>query len=269
MKPTFSFLPVTTVIIGCAASAVYGTNAVLENRALRAELDPGNGTVIIFDKQTGTKWDLGAPEVTLKGRTPATVPLMQFVNRDKSALRYRREGLGEFSLKLVANPRSLEYSVVAAEDVKDLRLLSKALPLGPGENSYYAAPHRMGILLRAEGDKSFSRRFRDSCSMAMFGAVKEGSALLVTWTDPYAEVQVDYAIQPAPQLRMGLATRERAQSVRLQPLASTRERFRWYGIAPQDGRHPEPISHVREYRFSPELTQARPAFARHLLDCTH
>ena len=54
--------------------------------------------------------------------------------------------------------------------------------------------------------------------MAMFGAVKEGSALLVTWTDPYTEVQVDYSLQPAPQLRMGLAMRERAQSVRLQPL---------------------------------------------------
>ena len=102
--------------------------------------------------------------------------------------------------------------------MKDLRLLSKALPLGPGENSYYAAPYRMGIQLRAEGDKPFSRRFRDSCSMAMFGAVKEGSALLVTWTDPYTEVQVDYSLQPAPQLRMGLAMRRAAQSVRLQPL---------------------------------------------------
>jgi hypothetical protein len=79
-------------------------------------------------------------------------------------------------LSLLADPPGVDYSAVPESEVKELRLLSKALPVGPGDNNYYAAPYRMGIQLRPEGDKPFSRRFRDSCSMAMFGAVKEGSA---------------------------------------------------------------------------------------------
>jgi hypothetical protein len=121
-------------------------------------------------------------------------------------------------LNLLADPPRVDYSAIAEGEVKELRLLSKALPVGPGANNYYAAPDRMGIQLRPEGDKPFSRRFRDSCSMAMIGAVKEGSALLVTWTDPSTEVRVDYGVQSTPQFRMGLAMRERASSVRLQPL---------------------------------------------------
>ncbi len=177
-----------------------------------------SGAVTLIDKQTGVSWQLDAPAAVLKNGSPAGLQSVRVTHHDKNTLRYRGEGIGEFSLSLLANPARLDYSVIPEESCKELRLLSKTLPVGPGDHSYYAAAYRMGIQLRAEGDKPFSRRFRDGCSMSMFGAVKEGSALLVTWTDPYTEVQVDYGIQPAPQLRMGLAMRERAQSVRLQPL---------------------------------------------------
>ncbi len=213
-----AFLRALAVLVLATSAFAQQTTVLLENRALRSELDSSSGAITLLDKQTGVSWELGPPAATLKSGGAATLPPLRLTHRDKSTLRYRCEGIGEFSLRLLAHPPRLEYSVVPEPEVKDLRLLSKALPVAPGENSYYAAPHRMGILLRAEGDKPYNRRFRDSCSMAMFGAVKEGSALLVTWTDPYTEVQVDYSAQPAPQLRMGLAMRERAQSVRLQPL---------------------------------------------------
>ncbi|MGO9201251.1 MAG: DUF5696 domain-containing protein [Limisphaerales bacterium] len=206
------------VLVLATSALAQQTTVSLENRALRTELDCSSGAITVLDKQTGVSWELGPPETTLRSGSTATPPSLRLTHRDKSTLRCRREGIGEFSLNLLANPPRLEYSVVPEQEVEDLRLLSKTLPLGPGENSYYAAPHRMGIQLRAEGDKPYSRRFRDSCSMAMFGAVKEGSALLVTWTDPYTEVQVDYSLQPTPQLRMGLAMRQRSQSVCLQPL---------------------------------------------------
>jgi len=218
MKSPRAFLRALTVLVLATSAFAEETAVLLENRALRTELDPSSGTITLLDRQTGVGWELGLPEATLKSGSTAMLPPLRLTHRDKRTLRYRREGIGEFSLKLLANPPRLEYSVVPEQEVKNLRLLSNTLPVGPGENSYYAAPHRMGIQLRAEGDKPYGRRFRDSCSMAMFGAVKEGSALLVTWTDPYTEVQVDYSLQPAPQLRMGLAMRECAQSVRLQPL---------------------------------------------------
>ncbi len=213
-----AFLRTFAVLVLAMSALAQQTTVSLENRALRTELDCSSGAITLLDEQTGASWELGRPVATLKSGSTATPPSLRLTHRDKSTLRYRREGIGEFSLKLLPNPPRLEYSVVPEQEVKDLRLLSKALPVGPGGNSYYAAPHRMGIQLRAEGGKPYSRRFRDSCSMAMFGVVKEGSALLVTWTDPYTEVQVDYSLQPSPQLRMGLAMRERGQSVRLQPL---------------------------------------------------
>jgi len=206
------------VLVLATSAFAQETNLSLENRAMRTELDPSSGAITLLDKQTGVRWELGPPEATLTRGSAARLPPLRLTHRDKSNLRYRREGIGEFSVKLLTDPPRLEYSVLPEQEVKDLRLLGKALPVGRGENSYYAAAYRMGIQLRAEGDTPYSRRFRDSCSMAMFGAVKAGSALLVTWTDPYTEVQVDYSNQPAPELRMGLAMRERAQSVRLQPL---------------------------------------------------
>ena len=213
-----AFLRAFAVLVLATSALAQETTVSLETRALRTELDCSSGAITLHDKQTGVSWELGCPVATLKSGSTATPPSLRLTHRAKSTLRYRREGIGEFSLKLLPNPPRLEYSVVPEQEVKELRLLSKTLPVGPGGNSYYAAPHRMGIQLRAEGGKPYSRHFRDSCSMAMFGAVKEGSALLVTWTDPYTEVQVDYSIQPAPQLRMGLAMREREQSVHLQPL---------------------------------------------------
>ena len=213
--------PVSTTAIAAVFLATFGwaqeTSVLLENRGLRTELNLSSGAITLVDRPTGVSWDLGAPEV-LKSGSPAGLQPLRVTHRDRNSLRYRREGVGEFSLSLSANPARLDYSVVPEERAKELRLFSQSLPIGPGDNSYYAAPYRMGIQLRAEGDKTFSRRFRDGCSMAMFGTVKEGSALLVTWTDPSTEVQVDYSNQPAPQLTMGLAMRARAQSVSLQPL---------------------------------------------------
>lgn len=191
------------------------TSALLENRNLRTELYLTNGAVTLLDKQTGVSWELGPPEVTLRssGTTPKPMRLIQ---RDRNTLRYRRDDIGEFSLRLLANPSRLEYSVVPEGDAKELRLLSKAFPIGPGKDNYYAVPYRMGIQLRPEGGKALSRHLR--VTMALFGAVKEGSAVLLTWTDAYPELQVDYSLKPAAQLTMGLSTSARAQTLRLQPL---------------------------------------------------
>ena len=209
---------VAAIFLLAMSARAQETSARLESLALRAELNLASGAVTVLDKQTGVSWELGAPEAVSKTDSTGVLPSLQVTQRDERTLRYRRDGIGEFSLRLLADPPRVDYSAIPESEVKELRLLGKALPVGAGDNNYYAAPYRMGIQLRPEGDKPFSRSFRDGCSMAMFGAVKEGSALLVTWTDPYTEVQVDYSVQPAPRLRMGLAMRERASSVRLQPL---------------------------------------------------
>ncbi len=220
MKPSImksSPVPMSLIAAIIMGTSLWGQETRIENRTFRAELNLSSGAITLVDKQTDVSWELGSPEGT-QGGSSAAQSSVDLVEQKKDSLRYRRAGIGEFSLRLGGNPARLEYSVVPEPETKEVRLLNRSLPVGAGENSYYAAPYRMGIQLRAEGEKPFSRRFRDACSMAMFGAVKERSALLVTWTDPYTEVQVDFNPQPAPQLRMGLAMRERSQSVCLQPL---------------------------------------------------
>jgi hypothetical protein len=77
--------------------------------------------------------------------------------------------------------------------------------------------------LPKEGDKPFRRLMNafgwiHGYSMAMMGAVKNGSALLVTWDAPYTDLIIDYSAEPRRQLTAGLALRENARTVRLQPL---------------------------------------------------
>ena len=162
--------PGVAVLLLAASVCAQQPSALLENRGLRTELDLSSGAITLLDKQTGVNWELGAPEVVLNSGSTAGLQPLRLTQRDRNTLRYRREGIGEFTLSLLANPPRLDYSVVPEEGAKELRLLSKALPVGPGDKNYYAAPYRMGIQLLPEGDKPFSRRFR--VTMAMFGAVK-------------------------------------------------------------------------------------------------
>lgn len=156
---------VAAISILALSAKAEDASALLENRALRAEVNLSSGEVTLLDRQTGVGWELGVPEVVLKTGGKGALSPMRVVQRDRKTLRYRREGIGEFTLSLLADPARVEYSAVPEGDIKELRLLRKTLPVGPGDNSYYAAPYRMGIQLRAEGDKPFNRRFRNECSV--------------------------------------------------------------------------------------------------------
>ncbi len=104
--------------------------------------------------------------------------------------------------------------------IREVRLFHDSLAVGPGEENYYAVPHRMGILLRAEEEKPSSRRlgYSNGCSMAMMGAVQKGSALLVSWDSPEAYLVIEHAVQPHSRLSAGIAIQESGRTVRLQPL---------------------------------------------------
>jgi hypothetical protein len=52
--------------------------------------------------------------------------------------------------------------------------------------------------------------------MAMLGAV-QGSAMLVTWDDPYTDITVDYAVERSAAIGEPRAA-ESAKAIQLQPL---------------------------------------------------
>jgi hypothetical protein len=225
-----SRLTVVTAFWLCRAALLSAqTTLSLENEALRVELQPGDASAILVDKRTGVTWTLGAPGVLQIDQQAVAVRPRNGVQRVRDALRYTSEWGIEFQLRLLEDPAALECSFEGGllpfngPEIAEVRLLQNALPIGPGDDSYYAVPERMGVQLRAEGDTPFSRRmdaYRTGrgYSMAMLGAVQRDSALLVHWEAPETDLLLDYGAANPRQLTMGLALRGTARKVWLEPL---------------------------------------------------
>ncbi|HOK45173.1 MAG TPA: DUF5696 domain-containing protein [Bryobacteraceae bacterium] len=215
------FLNQGSLMLLIAVSLPAADTARLENRRLRVEVDRADAAVRLLDKETGEAWALGAPRLVMQDKSTATIRPSGKVTERGGTVRYRTEQGIEFQLQLLANPPSVEYSFdKAPPNVAEVLLVDKGLALGPGVNNYYALPVRMGILLYPEGEKPYTRRLANYAgySMAMLGVVKNGSALLTTWSDPYTTIVVDYAVEPRKNLSLSLSLQKSARSVRFEPL---------------------------------------------------
>jgi hypothetical protein len=212
MKPFILFLSLVPLAAG----------ATLENRGLKLKIQP-DASATLLDKASGVTWRLQPPLLVLKDKHPLPARPSAAPSLSGSSISFSADpGVG-FRVSLIASPPAIEYSFEPHADVQEVVLLNRSLVLEPGERNYYAAPHRLGILLPVEGEKPYTRRMPAydtgrGYSMAMFGAVKEGSALLVSWQDPYTDILVEYTASPRRQLSAGFALRRSARSVRLQPL---------------------------------------------------
>ena len=228
-----------TALLALALPA--GAAEVLESRALRLEIDAEKATMRLLDKSTGVEWALGMPLVELDDQRILRVRPVRVLERDGDTLRFaaddpvywdkRREPRLHFELQLLPDPPAIRYTFTAAPQVREVQLLHNALGLEPGPDNYYVVPSRMGVLVPAEGDRPFSRRLipytifsgwpgheGPGYSMAMFGAVKNGSALLASWEDLYTDILYDYTTEPRRQLTAGLAFYRSSRALRLQPL---------------------------------------------------
>jgi hypothetical protein len=195
----------------------------LENQGLRLEVDPSDASAHLLDKRTGAEWNLGAPRLVMKDKSTLPVRIAGAVTARSGTLSYRTDKGMQFQFKLAANPPAVDYSFdQPAADVAEVLLLDKSLTIEPGADNYFAIPNRLGILVPVEGDKPYTRRFPgysgSGYSMAMFGVVNKGSALLATWEDPYTVMVADYTVEPQRRLAMTLDLQRTARWVRLQPL---------------------------------------------------
>ena len=211
-------------LLGFGLAACLGAATVaIENRGLRLEIQPADGSAVLLDKATGVKWPLGTPRIIARDKRTLEARPTGEVARQGNVLSYGSAAGTRFEFRLESQPPAVEFRFEPGPEVDQVLLLDKALEMGPGEGNYLAIPARLGILFPAEGDKPYSRKFRayatgGGYSMAMFGAVKNGSALMADWKDPYTEIAVDYSGEPARRLTLGLALRKSARSVRLTPL---------------------------------------------------
>jgi hypothetical protein len=101
----------------------------------------------------------------------------------------------------------LEFSFAAAEDLplESIRLLDDAFWVTEAEKGYVIVPVREGLLVPADSGLAFTNRFDtyayEGCHMAMLGVVKDGSAALLTWDDPYVVAELKSALTDTPPTR--------------------------------------------------------------------
>ncbi len=217
------------VNLGALVQASNAQTMVLENNALRCELNSASGSVSVIDRQTGAVWDLGRPHLVFADQQVAPVKPSGHIRRSGDTLSYAAEPSLEFRIQITSNPASVVYSFsgplvsFVGPEIQEVQLVRNSLPVGAGENGYYAVPNRMGVMVSAGTPDAYSYRlpayqtWGPGYSMAMLGAVKNGSAMLVSWDAPYTDLIVSHTAQPR-QLTAGLALRENARTVRFQPL---------------------------------------------------
>ena len=201
----------------CGARPSVAAVESLENGLLRVELDTADASVRLIDKRTAAVWALGPAHVAGKESANAPAGAVEKLVKRPDALSFTTAA--GLALRLELDAGSLAYSFEPRPGL-EVRLLNDTLALQPGQDNYYAVPQRLGVLLRAEGDQRHRRTLTGyrGYSMAMFGVVKQGFALLASWEDPYTDIELSYSGAPSRRLAMSLAFRRSAHFVRLQPL---------------------------------------------------
>jgi hypothetical protein len=212
-------------------------------------LDRATGSWEIADRRSAELWGSspyadGLGEITLSnGEKTVALPLgkpddLQAEDR-VLALTYRLQpGEGDplearVRLERAERPDGLRVSYEATPQgdwqATGATLLQDALTVTNSESGYLAVPHRLGTLVRADGGLPETRDFRaygnaGAYSMAFVGAVKNESAILAAWDDPYTILQtrgtwVDSPLVPGSHaLSVSLRQTNSARSFTLYPL---------------------------------------------------
>jgi hypothetical protein len=223
---------------GAAAAAAAPPAAPrLESRWLTVDVDARTGRWSLVDKRSGVPW----PSQGRAGNGLAGEPGR--VTAAAGAIRCEKPDGAAVVFELADQGRSL---VIRYEGPLpgEIRLLEDALAVGRHEGGGVVVPCREGLWIPA-GGPAFRRTFGASdyegCHMFMLGALKAGSAMLVSWDDAYVfpEVRrtpaegepaskgtVPFSLgrksgqSPAAQLTVALTLRRTARLVGLTPLGT-------------------------------------------------
>jgi len=222
---------------------------VLEQPTFRFALDPELGAFELVDKRTGVRWTsnleqnlFGTVELASE-ETERTAVLERFeaVERTPDGLHLstplqvdgQPTGLTlHVFIEPVSEPEGLRfrYEVKAAAtsywQVRAVKLLDRALGTTDADKGYAVVPYRLGELLSANEGLPATRSYLtyNNTSLALYGAVKQGSALLVAWAHPDTLLEVFTTWPDHPlvsgrrMLSMSLTLRGEAREFTLHPL---------------------------------------------------
>jgi len=214
------------------------TPPILDSPFLRLEVFR-DGSYQILDKQTQVMWRsnpyiarFGSASLYVDGKM-LNISLSNFdlVEGDGRNIRmvYRLRGMDAdigLNIRLLDDDRSLEFSyeVRGKISVDGLRLLDDSFWITDADKGYIIVPVREGLLVRSDSGIPFIHRFGtfdyEGCHMEMLGLVKNKSAVLVTWHNPYVTAEIkstlNEGVADARQiLSLSMYLRKTAKSLRV------------------------------------------------------
>ncbi|MFP4056343.1 MAG: DUF5696 domain-containing protein [Candidatus Brocadiia bacterium] len=216
LRPTMLIL---LIALG-EAMAAEGTPLRLTSRWIVVEVDSRTGRWSLLDRGSGVRWPTAGVASAGSGRA-LRGGFAEARQDSATSLRLVKRNGAAVAFELVRGGRTLELAYACEGEVK---ALGEALTVTAAEGGYAIVPCREGLLVPADGGKSFRRAFGSSeyegCHMFMLGFVKAGSALVVDWDDAYVVAALE-RVRPregAQRLGATFALRRSARRLRLTPL---------------------------------------------------
>ena len=215
-------------------------------------LDQDSGAFQLLDKSTGVLWGsnparawFGTVQLTY-GKARYTIGIERFdtITRMNDGLKASMElvvndqptdvTLNVFIEALPPEPEGLRfrYDTETADtpnafwtadnvwQVQSVRLLDNAFWTTDADNGYAVVPFRLGEMIPTDSGLPATRRYPtySGSSMALYGAAKQGSALLIAWPHPDTELEVQTSWPDLP-----LASGRRMHSVSITLNGEARE----------------------------------------------
>jgi hypothetical protein len=193
----------------------------LETPAWKFELDQDSGAFLLTDKQTGVVWSSNPDwsrfgEASLRSadrRVTVSIERFDRVRRDGERL------VAEVDLPVDGKPSGVRLRVIAESlaggkglrfrceheekgpwHLEAVRALDRALFTTDADGGYTVIPYRLGVMLPTDRGLPATRTYwtYDGITMAMCGAVKQDSALLVAWPHVDTELQAHTSAEDSP-----------------------------------------------------------------------
>lgn len=182
------------------------TELSIDGEFVRFKVFPESGAYSFLDKQSGVEW-FSSPgggrfgEVTLNlSEGKRTFSLKNFTaERTRNVIRliYTQGSIDIIiRVELLSDGRSFRISYCSQQNayIDQIKLMDDALWVTNQDNGAILIPVRLGLLIPADSGKAFewsAPTFSyEGCHMEMLGIIKRGSAVLVTWHDPYVTVSI-------------------------------------------------------------------------------
>ncbi len=209
----------------------------LQSETVSLSVSKLTGAWTLLDKRTDVIWKSNPQrfgKITLKREESQTLPLIpDYVKCEGNAVSmafHPGDGVALMAtMTLLDDDETIEISCSGHSEadtkIEGVKLLDDALSITAEDSGYLLVPVRLGLLIPSDSGVEFTHRFGtydyEGCHAEMLGAVKRGSALLLTWHEPYITAEVKSVLDDEGQeLTASLFLRKTANSFKLRPLGT-------------------------------------------------